>query len=95
MIDDWSSPDGYSDFRFGAQHKNEFYAYQGGIGVVRGDQYAIAARSGGYRGKLKLIPIWVYGREDGIIDMLECITIMTEPEFSLDEISLGEELIRG
>lgn len=94
MLDDWSSPEGYSDFRFDTHYKNEFYNYQDGIAIVRGDQYAIEAREGD-RGKLKLIPIWVHGREDGIINMLEGVQIMPEPEFSLDEMEVAEELLRG
>lgn len=81
LLDDWSGPGGYSDLqKFATLYK--FVPYDGGYAIVGKYQHAIEARTGGH---MKTIPVWETGKWSPFV--------MTEPDFSLDEITLGQDII--
>lgn len=101
ILADWTSSEGYSDFNGeNKDYRLEVWFYDGALVVANyyndtAPRVAMSAKFGGHRGKLRLTPEFL-SLEEGYALLKKCSNPpMPDPEFSLDEIALGEEMIRG
>lgn len=92
MIDEWSEPEGYSDFNGSSNCRRDFYSYDDGIVIVSDNEMAREASPYGWRGKSKYIPNWV-PLDKKFINMLKAVMVLPEPDMSLDEIEKAEKLM--
>ena len=102
--DDWSGPMGYNDLNGATTYcRNEIIPCNGGLAIVHYKHdtiygYSVEAENGGWKGSLSLVPKWIKTKDDDI-GFIACLleknnNKMPDPEFSLDEISLAQELIQ-
>lgn len=85
LLDDWSSPVGYSDFqddryKIISTGDGYFRVYSPGNKTV-----ATEANNEGWCGQTKTLPVWVKWEPS--------LDLMTEPEFTLEEMAIAEEII--
>ena len=88
MIDEWSAPDGYSDF-MDKNNGHSYYKYNGGVVVVSPTKMAICARTGGFLSANRSLPQWE-PIDDIFVDILKGKQILPDPEFDLGDMELAE-----
>lgn len=86
LLDDWASPEGYSDFQ-----DDRYKILPAGGGYFRvynpdSKTVAIEANNDGWRGQTKTLPVWI--KWEG-----PSLDLMAEPEFTLEEMAIAEEII--
>lgn len=94
MIDDWRHKDGFIDFNPASDiYDMRAYPYRDNLAILRYEMGVTISARNWRSGKREFGPIWLNPNHLAVGEILR--EDFLQPEFSLDEISLGEELIRG